>query len=550
MISNGNPIEVDIASTALQESRVPKVGRKTLTNTVGSPVVPPAKTTGRFLRDTKSGVLKSRIAPLGNSRDDVRRAWKRSAGLAMDLIQNSGRLKGACDQVLADTVGVGLTLNPDPDLTGLNYSEEQKAELIRLIKKRWKAWWGDRRECDMRGKLTGDQMVDIGLRWDIAFGEVTGIFNFFGDADRDRYGLETGTKLLMVPPSKLVQETIERERLFQGVVHDSNGRAVSYRFESNARGFRSTRDYPSHDADGRDLVMHIFDPMDAMDVRGISRIAPAFRKHIQAEMLDDATLQMALLQTVLAITLTSDQPSADAYEALEVLKDQGGDGVAFGEEYLGYLAATLEAAAESRIDVSADPQVSHLGPGEKLSLETANVPGQDFLPFSNSLSREMARTLGCTFGGFTMDYNDATYASVRMEISSIWPVVTRRRTRIAAPICQMAYENWLDEEVGEGRIQFRGGYRAFRANRKRVSHANWQGPAKPTADDLKSAKAATERMTNGTSSVEEETGDLGLDADALFEQRERLHKRYQVSGMASPYAERKQPAPLVVEPSE
>jgi lambda family phage portal protein len=524
-----------------------------LINLDGTPLRAPSaakRTTARYLRDTKSGALASRAAPLSNSRDDIRQAWSRSAGLAMDLIQNSGRLKGACDQVIADTVGVGLTLTPDPDMTGLEYSDEEKAEFIRLLKRRWKVYWGDKKECDLRGKLTGAQMVDIGLRWNIAYGEITGVFDFFGEADRARYGISTGTKLCLVSPQKLVQETREFEGVFQGVHHDDKGRPNAYRFETRKHGVSNKRDHAAFDTDGRPMVMHIFDPMDADDVRGISTLAPAFRKHIQAEMLDDATLQMALLQTIFAITLTSETPSADAYEALEVLKEQGNDGKAYGEEYLGYVSACLDKASDSRISVGADPQVSHLGPGQELGLKTANVPGKDFLPFSNSLAREMARAIGCSYGALTMDYEKATYSSVRMENSSIWSVVMRRRERIAAPMCQMSYENWLDEEIGEGRIPFKGGYQAFRANRNRVCMASWQGPAKPTADDLKSARASSERLKNGTSSIAIETGDLGIDADALFEERQREHQRYLDAGMASPYAQDADLASLQVEAVE
>lgn len=503
----------------------------------GTPLVATERSsrlTARYMRDTKSGVIASRVAPLSNHRDDVRRSWSRAAGLAMDLIQNSGRLKGATDQVLADTVGVGLTLTPDPDLSGLGYSESEKADWIRMVKKRWRLYWNNARECDMRGKLTGPQMVDIGLRWHIAYGETTGVFDFFNTSERRKYGLTTGTKLCLVPPPRLVQDTIPFEGLFQGVRHDEKGRAVSYRFETVIQGAKAKRDYASFDAEGRPLVMHIFDPMDATDVRGISVLAPAFRKHIQSEMLDDATLQMAILQTIFAITLTSDAPSQDAYEALEVLKESEG-GTGYAQEYLSFLGSQLDRAAESRISVGADPQVSHLGPGEKLGMETAKVPGQDFLPFSNSLARDMARTIGITYGGLTMDHTAATYSSVRMENASIWAVVMRRRERIAAPMCQMVYGNWLDEEIGEGRISLKGGYAAFRANRDRLTVANWQGPAKPTADDYKSARASTERLVNGTSSIAIETGDLGVDPDALFEEREREHRRYVDAGMISPY---------------
>ena len=130
-----------------------------------------------------------------------------------------------------------------------------------------------------------------------------------------------------------------------------------------------------------------------------------------------------------------------------------------------------------------------------------------------------------------------------METASIWAVVMRRRERIAAPLCQMVYENWLDEEIGEGRIAFKGGYEAFRMARDRVSAASWQGPAKPTADDGKSAKASSERLKNGTSSIAIETGDLGVDPDELFEQRKAEHDRYVEAGMASPYAAKSKKPP-------
>ena len=535
-----NPVNTRV-EPPLTASRIPKVNRKDVAG-IGN-----SRFTARYLRDTKSGVIASRVAPLTNHRDDVRRSWQRAAGLAMDLIQNSGRLKGATDQVLADTVGVGLTLTPQPDLASLGWSKEQEADWIRLVKKRWRAYWHNAQECDMRGKLTGPQMVDIGLRWHIAYGEATGVFDFFGPDRRAKYGLSTGTKLRLYPPTRLVQDTNATQSLFQGVMHDENGRAIAYRFRTSTSGLRETQDYAAFDADGRPMVMHVFDPMDSEDVRGISQLAPAFRKHIQAEMLDDATLQMAILQTIFAITLTSDTPSQDAFEALEVLKEADG-GAAYGSEYLDFLGAQLERAAEARVSVGADPQVSHLGPGEKLGLETANVPGQEFLPFSNSLARDRARTIGTTFGGLTMDHSNATYSSVRMETSSIWPVVMRRRERIASPICQMVYGNWLDEEVGEGRIPFRGGYAAFYANRAQACTAVWQGPPKPTADDFKSARASSERLSNGTSSIGMETGDLGIDQDELFEERQRDHQRYLDAGMASPYEPRATAPMMEVEP--
>ncbi len=506
-------------------------------------VVPaPVRPSAGYLRDTRSNIISTRPAVLMDHRDEVRRIWRRSAGLAMDLLMNSGRLRGAADQVIADTVGAELGLNYLPTkevMSRLGYSESERTDWIKLVKSEWKMWAWNARECDFRGKFTVPQMIDIGLRHDMAYGEVTGVMRYMTRAERREYGIKTGTKALMVPPTRLVQDTNEIEGLFQGVYHDTNGRAVQYLFQERNTGFWDKRRWPAFDRSGRPVVMHIFDPQDALDVRGISRLAPAFRKHIQAETLDDATLQTAILQTVFAATLTSERPSQEAFEALETLKDLDTEnGETIVKEFIGMLAAQISAAKKSGIDMSGDPLVSHLGPGEKFETHGVKTPGEQYQPFANALSRDMARAIGITYGGLTMNHEGATYSSVRMENSSIWPVVVRRRERIAAPQAQMIFEAWLDEEVGEGRLPFKGGYAAFVANREALSWAQWQGPSKPTADDEKSAKGASERMQNATSTVEIEAGELGHDPEEIFDARVQLHKRYVAAGMQSPYAPR------------
>ncbi|MDV2967809.1 phage portal protein [Nitratireductor aquimarinus] len=486
-----------------------------------------------YLRDTRSAVISTRPSTLRASRDDIRVAWRRAAAIANDLVQNSGRLRGAVDQVIADTVGIELVLNPQPDLSRLGYDQKETVEFSRMVKRWWKRWAWNPRECDLRGKFTVPQMIDIALRWDMVYGEALGIMSYMTMTERKRYGLTSGTKVCMSPPTRLVQDTNEMEGLFQGVIHDPNGRPVAYRLEDKETGIRVKRDYRAHDADWRQQVIHVFDPMDATDVRGISRIAPGFRQHIQHEILVDATVQTAILQTVFAAALTSQAPSKDAFEALAAIEDDDLRG-----EMEDYFAASFDRAADSAINISGDPQVSHLAPGEELKLLSTGTPGPQFQPLWSALSRDMARAIGITYGGLTMDHSNSTYSSVRMENSSIWPVVMRRRERLAGPIAQAIYENALDEAIGEGRIPFKGGYRAFAANRDAVCWALWQGPAKPSADDGKSAKAASERLGNGTSTLAAECAELGYDPDEVFEQRVREHALYREAGMASPFERR------------
>ncbi len=497
-------------------------------------VAPPMRSRARaqWGRDTPSGILASRRRPLIDSRDDIRRQWDRLASIALDLIQNSGRLKGACDQVCADTIGTGLKLSARPDLAGLGWSPDEISSWVRTVEARWKRYAENPDEVDFRGKFDLATLVDIALRHHIAYGEAVGTIDFFEPTTCSAYGIETGTKLLLVSPHRLVRDTDELRGLHTGVFHDANGRPTAYRFAVKANGIETRVDRPARDADNLTLVVHAFDPWDGADVRGVSVLASALRSQTMAETLGDATLSTAILQTVMAVTLTSPEPSADVFDALERLDEVD---KSLKSDFLGYFGSRLDQAKEGGIRIAGDPQVSHLAPGEELKLHTAEHPSSNYLPFSADLRRELARAIGVMTEALSMDYSEATYSSVRMASSSIWPVVLRRRRRIAAPIYQALYESWLDEEVATGRIPFKGGHRAFAASRARATWAEWQGPAKPTADDWKSAKSASERMQNGTTSLEFECAEMGLDHNEVIEQRKREMKILADAGLPSPF---------------
>lgn len=500
----------------------------------------------RWMRDSASGVLASHRTSLIDSREEIRRVWDRVSSTALDLIQNSGRLKGAVDQVLADTIGDGLKLNARPDLSALGYGAEESTAFARIVETRWKRYAENPDELDWRGKFTLHQIVDVALRHFVAYGEAVGVIDMMSAADRRAYGIETETKILLIEPHRLSRDTMELVGLHSGVIHDPNGRPIAYRFKLRESGLDVTRDFRARDEMGRTRVVHAFDPWDASDVRGISVLAAALRTQAMAERLGDATLETAILQTVFAATLVSPEPTAAAFEAIEQLGDLD---AGLKDDFLGYFGARMDKARESAIGVSGS-QVAHLAPGEKLELHTAETPGSNYLPFSQDLRREIARALGLTYESLTLDHRGATYSSVRMGNASIWPVVLRRRKRVAAPIYQAVYEAWLDEEIFTGRIPLRGGYAAFQANRHAVTWAEWQGPAKPSADDGKSAKAATERLTNGTTTLEHECAEHGLDWRDVVRQRQAEAETIKAAGLPSPFERTQGGAPAEREPED
>ena len=122
-----------------------------------------------------------------------------------------------------------------------------------------------------------------------------------------------------------------------------------------------------------------------------------------------------------------------------------------------------------------------------------------------------------------------------LPVSSIWPIVMRRRERIAAPFVQAVYEAWLEEAIAEGRIALRGGYRAFLANKQKIVWAEWRGPEQPSADPYKDALANKVNLETGATTLQRIYAAKGLDWEEEIDQAGREIAKLEAIGMAVPH---------------
>lgn len=481
-----------------------------------------------FLRDSSAGFLSSWRPALRDAQTDVRQAWGMAAARSVESLQNSGWLAGAIEQSSADTIGNGLRLNATPDLEVFGLDEEEAHKLCRRIERRWRKWSTTPLECDARGKRTIADLTDAAIRHHYAFGEAVALLPRVS-----RSVSESTLKVLLVSPHRLKQDTDERAQMINGVRLDGNGLPVGYRFLRRTRdGIEEDVEFRARSTDGRPQVVHVFDG-GPDQVRGITPLAPVLKVLRQYDQLADATLTTALIQTLVAATIKSPAFDGQAFEGFA-----GAEDTDMPEQVAGTLAARAQWWDGRSLDLSQHGKVAQLFPGEEFALHGAKTPSDSYLPFSKNLLREVARCIGTTYEAMTGDYEGATYSSVRMGTSSIWFVTLRRRARIAIPFVQSIYAAWLDEEVASGRIAWPGGYDAFVRNRVSAVQAEWFGPAKPTADDLKTAKAQSERLANGTTSLAYECAEYGLDPETVMEQRAQDRKLAARFGLRDPYAPR------------
>jgi lambda family phage portal protein len=449
--------------------------------------------------------------------EDVQDGWEGATARAADLVQNSGWISGMFDQAVANTVGTGLRLRcaPENDLFG---QDEKAAQAWRnLVERRWGLWSNTPIECDIEGRRTVPQMQEAAFRSWLNTGEALGELVW-----RKRFGSQYGTKVRMLPSTKLSLETDAVRRIMTGVQLDKDGFPIGYlaKRKDQVLGYQTDVLVRARDRLGRPRVIHTFVGQPGQ-VRGITPLVPVIKVAKQFDQLADSTLLAALIQTVFAANVQSEAPTADALAGLLTPQEQqklAVQGISPFEAWAEMQAGWYDTNV---IDVGIGGRIATTFPGQKLEFLSPDHPASSYKEFSNFLLREMARCLGMTFESATGDYTGATYSSVRMAVNEIFQITLARRKFIVAPFSQPIYEAWLEEEIASGRIDFPGGYVAFLSNRMAACRAHWVGAPKPQADDLKTAKAHQVYRDMGVITDEMIAADLGVDIEDVYAQRAR-----------------------------
>lgn len=450
---------------------------------------------------------------LREAQEDIGEAWDDAAARVTDLIHNSGWLAGAVDQAVANTVGTGLRLKALPENETFGMSSAQASTWAKSVERRFELWARSAQECDIQGQRNFGQMQAAAFRSWIATGEVLGEI-----AWRKRSWNRYGTKVRLLSPSRLVRESDDMNRLINGVFIDRDGMPVAYRASRKGEfGFEDRYNVRARDALGRPRVIHVFEGL-PYTFRGISPLTPALQVAKQFDQLSDATLMAAIVQTLFAASITSDEPTEDMLEGLmtpeEQVEIERGETTKVGS----YMEAASAFYEGSTLNVGINGRLAHLFPGQELNFHSTNHPGGDYKEFVNTLLREIARCLGLTYESMTGDNVGATYSSLQASTADMFAITKARRVGIIAPFCQPIYEAWLEEEIRYHGLAFPGGIEAFMANRTAACRAEWRGDPKPTADDLKKAKAHEVWKRLGVMSDAMICNDIGADVDDVYQQ--------------------------------
>jgi lambda family phage portal protein len=489
-----------------------------------------------FLRDNSAGTLSGFRVAMREPADDYRLAWYDATSRTIDALHNSGWLAGGVNLATDAICGPNMALNarPDPTIFGEKQAGAKlAAEWARNVERRFEAWGRSAYACDIYARQNLGQQCSQSVKAWFGTGEIAGVVRF-----KKKPGNTHGTKIMLLPSKRIPQSSRTNPRSVQGVVLDTDGAPVRIIFETFDPvnpGVVTEIEVPVRDPEGRPQTIHIHDSPPTV-VRGITPLAPAIRVVRQFDQLFNATLTTALIHALFAATVESSAPTEEIFAALQGEEESAtpdnpvvtGGTFGLGGNFSRLMGLRAAWYRNTKLDLGVVGKLVHLFPGEKLEFKSSTTPNANFKDFTRFLLREIAKCLGITYEQLTGDREGATYSSERMGGAEAWLTTLYRRTHIAGRFMQIAYEAWLEEDIelyetsgGTLGTPFPGGLAAFLANRDAASRSDWRGPPKPTADDLKTAKANEVKKANGVLTREAWCAEEGTDWQDVDDQRLR-----------------------------
>lgn len=452
-----------------------------------------------------------------------------------DLARNDGWAAGGVTAVVDSIIGAGWRLSAKPNARSLGIvtpKGEVDFDRVDEFASDIEAAWKDFAEdpdfwCDA-GRRTGmGGILALSFRHRMIDGEALAAVLW------ERRGGPYATCIQVIDPDRLSNpgSSFESKQIRQGVELGQLGDPVAYHIRVSHPGdlfvgaepWRWER-IPRETSFGRRNVVHAFEADRAGQVRGVPILAPVVKKLRMMGRYDEAELQAAVLNAILAAFIESPY---DHEQVAALMDDKGGEGAQELSTYQDLRLGFHEAAPLSLGGV----KLNFLSPGEKVSLTNAAHPNTVFEHFQRAGLRNVASALGTTYEQLSRDWGQVNYSSARAALLEVWRGFTARKEHFATQFMQPIYGAWLEEAIAIGAVKLPKGAPDFRARKAAYCAARWIGPARGWVDPLKEASAAIERVDSMLSTREREGAEQGGDWEEDLQQIARERRTMKALGL-------------------
>ena len=397
------------------------------------------------------------------------------------LVRNNGYAANAIEGWAANTVGDGISPN----------SSIAQASRKDAVQRLWLAWTDD---ADSEGLTDFYGMQRRAAREVFMTGEVFLRFR----PRRPEDGLVVPLQVQMLPSEMLPlnHNAVDNNGniIRQGIEFDRVGRRVAFHFlrrhpgDSTDPGLSGeTVRVPASE------VLHIIDPVEAGQLRGVSRFAPAIVKLFLLDQYDDAELDRKKVAAMYAMFVTSpapDNPLAPPDEEYEV----------------------------------APGQVVRLDPGEDVTVSAPADSGSTYEPFQYRTLLQISAALGIPYGYLSNDGAKGNFSNSRLSLIEFRRRVSAwQHSVMVFQMCRPVWARFMDTAVLSGALRLPG----YDRRRAEYLACNWLPTKWDWVDPLKDANAEIAQIEAGLKSRTQAIAERGYDAEQVDAEiaRERDRER-------------------------
>jgi lambda family phage portal protein len=401
------------------------------------------------------------------------------------LVRNNGYAANAVESFASNVVGDGIK----PSSTIANSAKKEELQAL------WLAWTDD---ADAEGLTDFYGLQRRAAREVFLSGEVFLRIR----PRRAEDGLTVPLQLQMLPAEMLpldMNRTLPGSGLIrQGIEFDGIGRRVAYHFLRRHPGDLTdpglagvTVRVPAAD------IIHVLDPVEAGQLRGVSRFAAAIVKLFTLDLYDDAELERKKIAAMFAMFITSPAPETP-----------------------------LEPAED---DLEVEPgQVVRLDPGEDVSTPATPDSGGTYEPFQYRTLLQIAAALGVPYGYLTGDTAKGNFSNTRISLIEF-------RRRISAwqhgvlvyQMCRAVWIRWMDTAVLSGALDLPG----YDSQRRQYQACAWLPTKWDWVDPMKDASAEILQIEAGLKSRTQALSERGYDAEQVDREIAAERKREAALGL-------------------
>lgn len=308
-------------------------------------------------------------------------------------------------------------------------------------------------------------------------------------------GLSVPLQLQIIPsemcPIERTQAGQGSNQVRQGIEFNTIGQRVAYHFwrrhpgdvtDQSAALSSEITVVPASE------IIHVFDPVEADQIRGLSKITPAVVKLYMLDAYDDAEIDRKRISSMFAGFIRRPTPEAP------VLGEEPADDV-------GVASAALEPGT-----------MQVLLPGEDITFSTPPASDNSYEAFQYRTLLAVSAAMGVPYASVTGDMVRANYSNTRAAM-----VEFRRRAEafqhsvMVHQLCRPVWDRWIRTAVLAGALDLPG----FDRNPAPYLKADWLPPPFAWVDPKKDIEAEILAINAGLKSRTQAVAERGDDVERL-----------------------------------